>query len=592
MAYEDFYRSGTYVNEGLGLWLGWICHKDSFCDCLPIWNETKDVCLIFVGEHFADADVVSRLRATGHSIAEGAERASYLVHLYEELGPDFLRELNGPFNGVLIDLRRKDALLFNDRYGLIRLYYHQDEHGLYFASEAKSLLKILPDTRAIEDTSLGEYLSLGCVLQNRTLFKGISLLPPASAWRFAPGSRIKQDTYFDPKSWEVQERLGATEYFEELRDVWTRILPRYFFGERRVGLSMTGGLDSRMILGWAHADPGSLPCYTFGGPYRECADVRLARRATAICHQPHQVLSVGREFLSDFAALAEKDIYVSDGAMDVSGSIDVYVQMLARNIAPIRLSGVNGGEILRGLIAFKPQPLCPQLYSSEMVRHSVVAAETYRRELVGHKLSFIAFKQAPWFMSAKFAVEQSQITFRTPYFDNDLVKLAFRVPSELEGSTAPALRLIAEGNPALETLGTDRGIAFRAIPGLMHVRHQFQQFTFKAEYAYDYGMPQWLAQVDHILSPLHLESLFLGRHKFHHFRTYYRDALAGYVKEILLDPRSRARPYLNGDFLESMVNDHVKGCRNYTTEIHKLLSVELIHRLLLEQEIPEFAKSH
>ena len=147
----------------------------------------------------------------------------------------------------------------------------------------------------------------------------------------------------------------------------------------------------------------------------------------------------------------------------------------------------------------------------------------------------------------------------------------------------PRLRLIAEGNPALEAVGTDRGLAFRSIPAVMHVRHIVQQFTFKAEYAYDYGMPQWLARIDHFLAPLHLESLFLGRHKFHHFRVYYRDALAGYVKEILLDPRSRGRAYVNGDFLETMVNGHLGGYRNYTTAIHKLLTCELIHRLFLER---------
>ena len=69
------------------------------------------------------------------------------------------------------------------------------------------------------------------------------------------------------------------------------------------------------------------------------------------------------------------------------------------------------------------------------------------------------------------------------------------------------------------------------------------EFTFKAEYAYDYGMPQWLSRIDHFLSPLRLERLFLGRHKLLHFRVWYRDALADYVREILLDRRTLSRPY-------------------------------------------------
>jgi asparagine synthase (glutamine-hydrolysing) len=108
------------------------------------------------------------------------------------------------------------------------------------------------------------------------------------------------------------------------------------------------------------------------------------------------------------------------------------------------------------------------------------------------------------------------------------------------------------------------------------------EFTFKAEYGYDYGMPQWVAQGDHLLSSLRLERLFLGRHKFYHFRVWYRDQLSDYVREILLDPRSLSRPYIERKSLEAIVLGHTKGNRNYTTEIHKLLSLELLHRVLLD----------
>ena len=96
------------------------------------------------------------------------------------------------------------------------------------------------------------------------------------------------------------------------------------------------------------------------------------------------------------------------------------------------------------------------------------------------------------------------------------------------------------------------------------------------------GMPQAVAQVDHALSALRLERLFLGRHKVFHFRIWYRDVLAGYVRETLLDPRSLRRPYIERKRLEEVVAGHLKGDRNYTNEIHKLLSLELIHRLFVD----------
>ncbi|NIR50639.1 hypothetical protein GWO43_26070, partial [candidate division KSB1 bacterium] len=106
---------------------------------------------------------------------------------------------------------------------------------------------------------------------------------------------------------------------------------------------------------------------------------------------------------------------------------------------------------------------------------------------------------------------------------------------------------------------------------------------FKAEYCFDYGMHQWLARADHTFAPLQLERLFLGRHKFSHFRIWFRDQLSDYVRQILLDGRSATRPYLNPKFVEEMVSKHMKGNRNYTKEINKILTAELIHRLLLEE---------
>jgi asparagine synthase (glutamine-hydrolysing) len=108
------------------------------------------------------------------------------------------------------------------------------------------------------------------------------------------------------------------------------------------------------------------------------------------------------------------------------------------------------------------------------------------------------------------------------------------------------------------------------------------EFTIKAEYAYDYGMPQWLARLHHFAPWLHTERLFLGRHKFYHFRSWYRDTLSAYVQAILLDSKTLSRPLFERKSLEAMVRDHVRGVRNHTLGIHKALSLELLHRSLID----------
>jgi asparagine synthase (glutamine-hydrolysing) len=184
---------------------------------------------------------------------------------------------------------------------------------------------------------------------------------------------------------------------------------------------------------------------------------------------------------------------------------------------------------------------------------------------------------------SRLSVEQSQLTLRSPYLDNDLVSLIYKAPPELITSREPSLRLIAEGNANLARIATDRGIVYRQTPVVGKIRHLCQEFTFKSEYAYDYGMPQWLARIDHIFAALHLERLFLGRHKFYHFRVWYRDKLSKYLQDILLDSRTRRRPYFRETFLEEIVSRHIRGDRNYTLEIQQALTSELIQRQLVEQ---------
>jgi len=363
-----------------------------------------------------------------------------------------------------------------------------------------------------------------------------------------------------------------------LRDVFVRKLPRYFNGNEQVGVSLTGGLDTRIIMAWRKAAPGSLPCYTFGSMYRDNEDVQLARRVAKICGQPHQVIATGKEFLSRFAHYAERTTYLTDACVDLGRSPDLYVNEKAREIAPVRMVGTYGSEILLHSVMFKAVDPVAGLYDPELSPQIHAAKETYDSTLRGHPVTFVAFRQSPWHHYGVLGLEQTQVAVRTPYLDNDLVKTVYKAPGPVAINEEGRLRLIREGNPALANLRTDRGIG-----GLNSVfTRAGLEFSFKAEYAYDYGMPQWIAQVDHMFAPLHLERLWLGRHKIFHFRVWYRDELANYVREILFDPRSLARPYLKPEAVRTIVNGHLKGNRNYTTEIHRLLSLELTHRLFVD----------
>jgi len=577
--HESFYQTGTWIDESLGVYVGWAARAGSFSDGMPLASEQGNAILVFSGEDHPEHGTPARLKERGH--AAKPDGPGYLIHLYEE-DPTFPAGLNGWFHGLIADRTRGTAILFNDRFGMHRLYYHESKDAFYFAAEAKAILSVRPELRRINPQGLGEWIECGCVLENRTLFENLHVLPAASTWAFRNGSAERKASYFQPRAWEEQETLSPEDFHREIRDVFSRNLPRHFNGRERVGISLTGGLDTRMIMAWHKPAPGSLPCYTFGGTYRECRDVIVARQVARACGQPHEVIRCGTEFISRFPYYAERTVYLTDGCADVSCSPVLYGCQKAREIAPVRMTGNYGDQVLRGLRAFKPMASAPGLFASDLLPHLAAARQTYSRIVDTHPLAFAAFRQAPWHHYGLLALEQTQLTMRSPYLDNDVVRTVFRAPGTVARNNDLRIRLIGDGSMALRKIRTDMGFAGRGerFPGSI-LRH-YQTFTFKADYAYNHGMPQWMAQIDHLLAPLHLERLFLGRHKYNHFRVWYRDALAGYLRELLLDSRTLSRPYWQKKKLEAMLQHHIKGDRNYTNEIHRVLSLELAHRLFLD----------
>ncbi|MGH9404200.1 MAG: asparagine synthase-related protein, partial [Terriglobia bacterium] len=425
LRHESFYTSGTWIDESLGIYAGWVARKGSFSDGMPLRNETGDRVLIFAGEEFPEPGTAARLKARGHAVEAGGP--SYLVHLAEE-DAEFPKCLNGTFHGLLADQAGGSATLFNDRYGLQRLYYHEAKEAFYFAAEAKAILAVRPELRRLDPRGLGEYVSCGCVMEDRTLFEGIHALPPGSAWTFRNGRLEAKRAYFDPREWEEQEHLEPEAWYRELKQVFQERLPRYFNGRERVAMSLTGGLDSRMILAWHQPAPGSLPFYTFGSTYRDNTDVIGARRVAQACKQSHQVIVAGKEMLSRFPSYAERAVYITEGGVEANRGSTLYCNAQARSIAPVRITGNYGTEVLRPVRAFKPVRPMPGLFRPELLPQIDEARNTYARLIETHPVSFSAFRQAPWLHWGNFMLEGSQVSMRSPYLDNDLVRTIYRAP--------------------------------------------------------------------------------------------------------------------------------------------------------------------
>jgi len=578
MLHENFYQSGKYINKQLNVLIGWITIKDSFADCMPVVNNEKDLILIFNGENFIDASKNLSIRYKPAEVS--FSNAAYLIHLYEEEGENFVKNLNGWFNGILIDLRKDKILIFNDRFGLKRLYYYSGRNELIFSSEAKAILAIREDLKQINLECLGEYFAFGCVLDNKTLFKKIEVLPGGSLWVWKKSGNLKKRKYFKPNDWEQQQELDEENFYSQLKTTFKRILPRYFHSGQQVAISLTGGLDTRALLSYNKIRSNQYTCYTFGGIYQDCYDIRVAKKISHSYGKPHSVLPLENKFFEEFDNLAEKTIFISDGCHDICGAHDLYFNKLAMEIAPVRLTGKFGSEVLRGASTFKLLNLNKRLFNNEFHKYIDIAKEKYTEKFNHDSLAFKCFEEIPNHEYGKLTVEQSQLSFRTPYMDNDFMQLLFRKPKSFSNSKAVVLQFIIDLDPNLLDIPPDLGFKNKQtlITKIMHLN---RLFSFKTEWYFNEGMPHWLSyHTEYGLK--NIEKKILGKHKIDHYRKWFKENLASFVKDVLFDDGIRRRPFWSIKFLEEIVNRHLHGKANFIKEINKAVTVELIYRQLIE----------
>lgn len=577
MKYEPFYASGTCFVPEMGVYGGWVAHEGSFAAHQSAHRDRNDVTLLFSGECFAPFVAPENSVTNGSAGSDCGSNEP--LGLYGEQGHCFVEKLNGLFSGLLIDRKRRRAMLFNDRYGIERLYFYEKGGMTLFASEAKALLQVLPELRAFDDQGVAQFLAFGCTLEGRTLFSNLRFLPGGSLWIFENSVCIRKEQYFHPVNWESQPALTAEAFELELLEVFERILPRYVSSKSNIGISLTGGLDTRMIMACLPKRGTQTICYTFSGLSEETLDAKIAARVAQVCGLEHQVVRIGKDFLSNFGHYVDDTVFVTDGCAGALCAHEIYLNSQARQMSDLRLTGNFGSEILRSMSTFKPINLTKALFNPEINQLLNASMESVSGNAV-HPVTFAAFHEIPWNLFGTLAAGRSQLTNRTPYLDNDIVALAFRAPTSSRLSARPALHLINECNPELGRIPTDRGFVWGGSGPSSLVRRLFSEVTFKLDYLHKEGLPHWLSLLEPLIGSLSKHGL-LGLHKYLPYRTWFRRELATYILDVLNDKRIQRLPYWNSSFLASVARDHVQGRKNYIREIHAILTLEAVERLLI-----------
>jgi asparagine synthase (glutamine-hydrolysing) len=511
--------------------------------------------------------------ASDHRIANGSE-----VFRSSRSGEDLVSCIAGRCAAFVAERRTGACFLFNDRYGRERLFVHAAGSRTFFSSEAKAILAVAPQTRDFDITGLAEMLACGCTLGSRSLFRDIEVLAPGTILTFTAWG-VRRRRYFKSAELEGLEPASGPEFLEGFADSLRTAVGRSVRESPRVGISLTGGLDSRMIMASLDAPEGSVPCYTFGSMFRPTGDVLIASQVAARCGQPHHVLELGKEFLARIRPNLEHSVYVSDGYLGLSGAAEFHANRQARVLAPARMTGNWGGELMRGVRAFKFVQPKGRFIAADLAAQMSASAEAFSRAQA-NSISAALFDQIPYQGYGRYAIERSQLVMRSPFLDDDVVRWLYRAPASVRASGEGAAAVIGR-RPDLLTIPTDMGLL-----GLhpSFVRRISRRLLIKAEYLTSHGAPDWLTRIAASIPASLLETRFLGVDKFQHFRLWTRRDFAGYVRDTLLhDATADLGTWFDMRRVAQMVRDHVAGYANYTDEIDRLMTVAIARKMLFKR---------
>ena len=175
------------------------------------------------------------------------------------------------------------------------------------------------------------------------------------------------------------------------------------------------------------------------------------------------------------------------------------------------------------------------------------------------------------------ASASSQLTFRTPYLDNDLVALTYRAPASVRRSSASALRLVNAANPRLARIATDRADIHQGGGFGYVVRRLSAEVAFKLDYMYQESPVPGTAALLRALA----KGGFLGAHKWLPYRLWFSEELRSYVTETLTERAGGGLPFWSRQAVSRTLERHVSGRENCVREINALLTLAAVERLLL-----------
>ncbi|MGD9906009.1 MAG: asparagine synthase-related protein, partial [Vicinamibacterales bacterium] len=543
------------------------------------------------GEFHRSDRLRRRLTEVGVRLDDTTSDPELALLALANLGPDFAGLVDGAFVIAAYDPVARAITLVNDRSGLYPTYVWHGGGRLVFAPEVKAVVAARCVPRTLDPTAVAQFVRFQHLLETRTFHVGIEQFPFASIGHFDLRSgRWTVRRYWDwdaiPQRDEVDFDEAVAESTRLLRDAVRRMSS----GPLRPGVFLSGGLDSRTLLGFLAESVPAPVTATFGR--RGCRDVhyaaRLARAAASRHHwfdlpdgrwvldwvDTHFALTEGFQSWIHLHGLSMLPVLRDHMDVNLSGWDGATVMGHAEVVNPLLNRPPTHAALLSPLFqAFVSTFTWPglteaeerQLYAPSQRPTMVGLAFESMAEAFAHYDRYRLEYRAEIFYVHNhcYRLTQNMVTFtrshlevRCPFFDPPLIDFNYSLRPDVRADQQVYRQVIATALPRFARIPYDK----RERLPLRGRRHQLHALATRA--ARRLGLLPQRATL------------------YADYEEYLRTDLRGWAEGILLDPQARVREFFDPPFLASLVQRHMDGTEQWT--IGKIASLVTLEQVLRE----------
>ena len=341
---------GYFIHENAGLAMRRLSIIDLSTGHQPITNEDETCWIVFNGEIYNFQELREGLLARGHKFRTKSD-TEVILHLYEEMGPDFPKALRGMFAVAVWDKRRRRLTLARDRLGKKPLYYAVTPSSIAFASELRCLLTLPDLPRDIDLRAVDSYLTLQYIPSPMSVFKGVRKLEPASTLVFEDG-KLKTQKYWNlPLGERKLDGTPVEELKERLRAELSEAVKIRLISEVPLGAFLSGGIDSSVVVAlMARASSEPVKTFSIGFKEAEFSELGYAKQVAEMYGTKHTEFVVEAEMASVLEKLAW---HYSEPYADSSALPSYFVSQQTRRAVTVALNGDGGDENFGGYIRYQ-----------------------------------------------------------------------------------------------------------------------------------------------------------------------------------------------------------------------------------------------